>query len=439
MYLSLFDYKRYIFENQRDILHDIAVGGKIDISYSAGGISVIVKQYIKDFESCGLGIFVHFGIYSVLGKGEWAKAAFQMSNEEYEKLAERFCPHPDWARELAASARSAGAKYVTITTRHHDGFSLYDTQGLSEFDAVHYCGRDLIREFVDACRNEGLLPFFYHTLVDWHAPEYRSDHKKYLEYLRSSVEKLCTNYGKVGGLWFDGTWDKKDADWEEDALYAMIRSHQPEAMIINNTGLDALGALGHIELDSVTFERGKPFPINKPGAPKYIASEMCQVMNDHWGYAALDLNYSSMAHIIGEFLACRRYGANYLLNVGPMEDGRLRLIDRGILEELGKWIRLNEESIRMPRPTDIIIEGRPDDFILSTDDVSYLFVLDAPVSHDATRKEAFRTDRTVLSVEWLDNGGSLPFTQTDGVVEITALPFPYGTHLTARVAKIVYK
>ena len=400
---------------------------------------MIIKQHIKDFEAMGLGMFVHFGIYSVLGKGEWAKFILKIPHDSYEALAERFCPHPDWAKELVAAAKSAGAKYITITSRHHDGYSLYDTQGLTEFDSMHYFGRDYIREFVDACRAEGIIPFFYHTLVDWHVPEYHRDFKAYLRYLRASVEKLCTNYGKIGGLWFDGTWDKRDADWEEDELYSMIRSHQPDAMIINNTGMDALGALGHIELDSVTFERGRPKPINMPGAPKYIASEMCQVMNEHWGYAALDLNYSSMKEIISEFVSCRRYGANYLLNVGPMGDGRLKTIDKGILEELGKWVFLNEEAIRKPRPTEISVDGYDSDFLLEGNDAFYLFVMDLPTTNttlEGTAKK-FAFDRRIKAVHWLDNYESLPFSQENGIAQIRALPFSYGTNLTARVAKII--
>ena len=400
---------------------------------------MIIEQRIKNFESLGLGMFVHFGIYSVLGKGEWAKCILKIPDDEYEALAERFCPHPDWARELVASAKMAGAKYITITSRHHDGYSLYDTQGLTEFDSMHYFGRDYIREFVDACHNEGILPFFYHTLVDWHVPEYHTDFKAYLRYLRASVENLCTNYGKIGGLWFDGTWDKREADWEEDALYSMIRAHQPDAMIINNTGMDALGVLGHIELDSVTFERGRPKPINMPGSPKYIASEMCQVMNEHWGYAALDLKYSSMEEIISEFCSCRRYGANYLLNVGPMGDGHLRTIDRGILEELGKWVSLNEEALRAPRPSEIPIEEFDSDFILEGEEGMYLFVMDAPGSNELPGKriERFAMDKHIKNVHWLDNNEELPYRQENGIANITAVPFRYGMHLTARVAKII--
>ncbi|MBE7077407.1 MAG: alpha-L-fucosidase, partial [Clostridiales bacterium] len=202
---------------------------------------MIVKQYIKEFEKLGFGMFVHFGAYSVIGKGEWSKEICQIPDEEYDAAARNFSPDEDWAEELVATAKKAGCKYITLTTRHHDGFSLFDTCGLNEYDTVHYCGRDLVREFVDACNEAGIIPFFYHTLLDWHEKTYKNDFKQYLVYLRASVELICKNYGKIGGIWFDGMWNKPDEDWEEDALYATIRKYQPEAMIINNTGLNALG------------------------------------------------------------------------------------------------------------------------------------------------------------------------------------------------------
>ena len=174
---------------------------------------MIIKQYIKEFEKLGFGMFVHFGLYSMLEKGEWAKLLHQIPDEEYDALAERFTPRQDWAPELVKLAKSAGCKYITLTTRHHDGFSLFDTCGLNDFDAKHAkCGRDLVREFVDACIAEGIIPFFYHTLLDWREESYKTDFPKYLKYLRASVEILCKNYGKIGGIWFDGMWDKPDAD-----------------------------------------------------------------------------------------------------------------------------------------------------------------------------------------------------------------------------------
>ena len=138
---------------------------------------MIVKEYIKEFEKLGLGMFVHFGLYSILGKGEWAKCSLEIPDEDYyEPLPKQFDPKPDWAKDLVSVAKQAGCKYITLTTRHHDGFSLYDTCGLNTYDAPHAkCGRDLIREFVNACNEQGIIPFFYHTLLDWHDESYKTD------------------------------------------------------------------------------------------------------------------------------------------------------------------------------------------------------------------------------------------------------------------------
>ena len=144
----------------------------------------IPAPYIKNFEQLGFGMFVHFGIYSQLGKGEWSRDLCDISAEDYEALADKFNPTFGWAEELAKTAKGAGCKYITLTTRHHDGYSLFDTLGLSDFDAPHKAaGRDLVREFVDACNAEGIVPFFYHTLLDWHEPTYKTDFKAYLKYL----------------------------------------------------------------------------------------------------------------------------------------------------------------------------------------------------------------------------------------------------------------
>lgn len=405
---------------------------------------MIVKQYIKDFENLGLGLFVHFGIYSVIERGEWVKFADEMNREEYFAYAKQFNPAPDWADRLVKTAKEAGCKYITLTTRHHDGFSLYDTCGLSELDTMHTCGRDLVREFVDACRKEGVIPFFYHTIIDWFDERYEADFKAYLQYLRDSVEVLCKNYGKIGGLWFDGMWNSDTVDWEEDALYGVIRKYQPETMIINNTGLSKLGELGHIELDSVTFERGKPQPINMEGAPKYIASEMCETMAEHWGYAKNDLKFKSPATIIEELAECRRYGANMLLNVGPKGDGTLRSMDAAILESVGVWTSFYEEAIRTPKPTNIAIDEKPQDFILQEKDTYYLFCyglpsyIDVNVSLGAAvlYEDAFKFDKKVKNITWLDDGAAVDFEQADGKVVVHTKPFHYGKNLVVRVARI---
>lgn len=407
---------------------------------------MIIKEYIKAFEKLGFGMFVHFGLYSEYARGEWALHSTDVSVEEYEALVGKFNPDPAWATELAKTARAAGCKYITLTTRHHDGFSLYDTCGLNEYDAPHgAAGRDLVREFVDACRSEGLIPFFYHTLLDWHEPTYKTDFPAYLRYLRKSVELLCTRYGKIGGLWFDGMWDRPDDDWEEDKMYSMIRSHQPEAMIINNTGLGARGALGHIELDSVTFERGRPGEINMEGAPKYVASEMCQVFADHWGYAKRDYHFKSLEEVICDYCTCRRYGSNFLMNVGPMGNGLLRPLDRAMLLTLGEWAELHKEALYLPRPAGIEVEGKEKDFLLRGNGCYYLFVHDIPMGGDINVTERFdmpdytdkfRLDEAIKSVKWLDSMTDLDFAQENGCVTVCFDSQKYGESLVVKVAKI---
>lgn len=407
---------------------------------------MIVKEYVKNFEKMGFGMFVHFGLYSVLAKGAWAKAVLRIPDEEYAALPGKFNPKPQWARELAGVAREAGCKYITLTTRHHEGFSLYDTHGLSDYDAMHAaCGRDLVREFVDACREQNIVPFFYHTLLDWHEESYRKDFKKYLEYLRKSVEILCTNYGKIGGIWFDGMWDRPNDDWEEDALYGLIRHYQPEAMIINNTGLSAQGALGHIELDSVTFERGKPGPVPLEGSPKYVAGEMCDIFSNHWAYAAEDLSFRGPAAMIRELAECRRYGCNMLMNTGPMEDGSVRPIDAAIFGIVGKWVQYFEEAVRAPRPAGIEIQNKKDDFLLRDGNRLYLFCSNLPMRADGHVSKEERTDYSdrfelqeqIRSITWMDNGESVEFTQEGSNVTVYTVPYSCGRNLVVRVAKIL--
>ncbi len=407
---------------------------------------MIIRQEVKDFEALGFGMFVHFGAYSVLAKGEWAKHIYNIPYEEYDENVKAFCPVEDWADELVKTAKNAGCKYITLTTRHHDGFSLFDTCGLNDYDTVHTIGRDLVREYVDACRKYDVIPFFYHTLLDWHHPLYDTDFPAYLKYLRDSVEILCTKYGKIGGLWFDGKWNKPNDDWEEDALYGMIRSHQPHCIIINNTGLNARGEAGHIELDSVTFERGLPNRLNQEGAPKYLASEMCETLALHWGYAKDDLNFESPSHFIREIAECRRWGANMLLNVGPKGDGTLRLIDKATLEVIGQWVSFNEEAIRKPRPTYLPIEGgQENDFVLKDGNSYYLFCCGLPSAGDVNVtlqanpkacEPCFAIKERVTAAYWMDDGENVPFEQNEEMTIFYTGHFSYGHNLVVRVAKI---
>ncbi len=393
-------------------------------------------EYVKDFENLGFGMFVHFGLYSILGKGEWVKFKYNIPDAEYEKLTERFKVKKNWAKELVKTAKDAGCKYITLTSRHHDGFSLYDTKGLNIYDAPHSAtGRDLVREFVDECNKAGIRPFFYHTLIDWHNKDCEENFPKYIDYLVKSVELLCTQYGKIGGLWFDGWWDKPTADWQFDRLYATIRRHQPEAMIINNTGMDEgkIGTVGHPEIDSVTFERGVARPAPKTERP--VAGEMCEVLFDHWGYSASDINYKSLPYILGELVNTRACGCNFLLNIGPMANGSVRPLDAAYLGAIGQWIRFNKRFIYGARPSTVAAENAT---VLVGEDGSYYAVSACPtqvlVEHESLggKFTEVKIHAKVKSARWLDSGKAIKVKNGTYTVE----PYPYGVNMCLRVAKI---
>jgi len=398
---------------------------------------------IARFEKMGFGMFAHWGLYSQLGIGEWAYHIHKLDRQQYVRLMDTFTAEDFDADAFVLTAKNAGCKYITLTTRHHDGFSLYDTCGLNEYDAPHSAAkRDLVREYVDACRRHDIVPFFYHTTLDWMHPDFEENFDHYLAYLRDSVEILCTNYGPIGGLWFDGNWSKKGADWKEGELYATIRRHQPEAMIINNTGLSALGKTGHPEIDSVTFEQGRPSPMNRSGMEKYVSAEMCYTLNDHWGIGNSDFNYKSPKELIECLCDCRRAGANLLLNIGPTAQGGIDPLQKELLAVMGKWNGIFGEAIYEGKPYGSWGMGK--NFILKGDGCLYLFCYDlgrlgsAHVTAGRSYCGAYAFDGvadSVRSVRWMDNGEDLSFTQDGGMLTVRMSGNPYGSNYVVRVAK----
>jgi len=402
-------------------------------------------RYIKEFEGLGFGMFVHFGLYSQLEKGEWTYSIHKRDMKEYEKLIETF--RVDSLSEIISTAKSAGCRYICLTTRHHEGFSLYDTRGLNDFDALHSpTGRDLIREFADGCREAGLVPFFYHTTLDWYREEFEKDFDAYLDYLYKSVEILCTHYGKIGGMWFDGNWSKPDADWQEDRLYKMIHRLQPEAMIINNTGLSQRGKMGENEIDAVTFERGMPEPLDLRGREKYVSGEMCETLCDHWGIAD-DINFKPVKQLIEELCECRKVGANFLLNIGPSRDGTVPKMQQAIMECIGRWMKIYGKAIYDGRPFVTYRDKR--EFLLrdvNDEKTLYLFRFDpghsrgnADVSLEFKESEATVLENVpvkVLSITWMDNGEKLAFSQDGDRLMVNFTGYPYGQSLCVRVAEV---
>lgn len=405
------------------------------------------EKRIADFEKMGFGMFIHWGLYSQIGEGEWVMHLKNIPKSEYSKLKDTFTAKDFDAEKIAFTAKSAGMNYITLTTRHHEGFSLYDTCGLSDYDAIHSpAGRDLVGEYIKACRKYGLLPMLYHTTLDWYDDRFKDDFDAYLDYLKDSVEILCTNYGKIGGLWFDGNWSNPDADWKEDRLYSMIRKLQPDAMIINNTGITARGEIGNGYLDSVTFEQGRPEPMNREGMKKYVAAEMCQTINDHWGFGKDDFDSKSVADLIESLCACRKIGANYLLNVGLTADGKITKLHEAILEEIGKWIEISGKSVYIGRPC--TIKGEEKDFALEAEDRLYLYIHDLAVAaieqvvmgrktRDGKRHFSGKMNK-IKSIRWADNGEALSFEQTEKGVTVDCTGYPYGKSLVVRVAEVSF-
>jgi len=403
---------------------------------------------IAAYEELAYGMFIHWGLYALVGQGEWSQCIREIPAGEYRKLKDRFTAEDFDGRAIARLAKSAGMKYITLTARHHDGFSLYDTGGLNDYDAPHSAaGRDLVADFVSGCRDEGIVPFLYHTTIDWYAETFEKDFDAYLDYLRQSVEVLCKNYGEIGGLYFDGNWAKPDADWKEDELYGMIRNYQPQAIIIDNTGLGARGVVGHPEIDATTFERGRPTPMDRAGMKKYVAAEMNQTMNTHWGRADDDFCYFSPREIIEDLCACRKVGANYLINVGPTAAGRIPDYEAAAFRRVGQWVKMHEKAIYHAKPC--AIAGTGPDFALQGDDHVYLFIHNLTIEghHNVTlgdRAEGPREftglESKVTSARWLDSNETLAFTQDcqSGIFSLESTGYPYGVNLVVRVAELTF-
>ncbi len=402
-------------------------------------------KYISDFENLGFGMFMHWGLYSQLGRGEWVFYIDKFDKKEYRKLQDTFTAEDFNGEKIALTAKKAGCKYIVLTTRHHEGFSLFDTCGLNDYDAPHSpAGRDLIREFVEGCRKHDIVPFFYHTTLDWYDDNFEDDFDSYLEYLRKSVEILCKNYGKIGGFWFDGNWSKPNANWKEDRLYATIRRYQPDAMIIDNTGLHARGKVGNHEVDAVTFENGRPERIKRDGADKYIAAEMCETVNDHWGIGNNDINYKAPHELIESLCACRNAGANYLLNIGPTAQGGIDSYQDALLGLVGKWMDKFGEAIYNGRPYDAACVGK--NFVLRSADGKslYFFIYELGIrgNENVTVGNKFAgniafgnvTDK-IKKIYWMDNLQQLEFTQHEKCVTVNFTGYNYGDSYCIRVAK----
>ncbi|MBO5443927.1 MAG: alpha-L-fucosidase [Muribaculaceae bacterium] len=320
-----------------------------------------VRQSQKEFASDRFGIFIHWGIYSMFGQGEWY-LNYGPDAREYAKAARGFYPADFNAAEWVDAIKDSGARYVTFTSRHHDGFSMFDT-AQSDYDIVDATpfNRDVLKELADECHKKDISLHLYYSHLDWTRPDYPqgrtghttgrdstvNDWNSYYKFMNAQLTELLTNYGPVRAIWFDGWWDhdedKVPFDWQLRDQYAMIHSLQPSCMVANNHHQTPYPGE-----DIQIFERDLPGE-NTAGLSGQDVSrlplETCNTMNGMWGYKVVDTNYKDTPTLIRYLVKAAGMGANLLLNIGPQPNGELPATALQRLRDIGKWMRIYGETI----------------------------------------------------------------------------------------------
>jgi alpha-L-fucosidase len=310
------------------------------------------------FRDAKFGMFVHWGVYSQLGQGEWVMQNRSIPVDTYEWLASAFNPVKFDAHAWVALAKAAGVRYITITSRHHDGFSMFATKA-THYNIVEWTpfARDPMRALADECRQAGIKLFFYYSQLDWHHPDYwprggtghatgrpeSGDWNRYLEFMNQQLTELLTNYGPIGGIWFDGMWDKPDADWHLDRTYALIHRLQPAALIVPNHHRAPLPGE-----DVQTFEQDLPGANTAGFNTREVGSlplETSLTMNDSWGFNITDHHFKSTRDLIGYLVRAAGNDANLLLNIGPRPDGTIQPEAVERLRAIGEWLGVYGTSI----------------------------------------------------------------------------------------------
>jgi alpha-L-fucosidase len=319
------------------------------------------------WQAARLGLFIHWGLYALPARHEWVKSREQLTEERYQSYFDHFSPDlydpTDWARQ----ARRAGMRYVAVTTKHHEGFCLWDSD-LTDYKVTNTpWGKDLIRPLVDAFRAEGLRVGFYHSLIDWHHPDFGPDlhhprrgdagfaalprdPSRYRAYLHGQVRELLTRYGKIDYLFFDFSYAERTPggkgpdDWGSAELLRMVRELQP-GVVVN----DRLGIPG----DFLTPEQYQPLaPLRRGGRP--VPWEACQTLNGSWGYDRDNRDFKSPELLVRMLVDGVSKGGNLLLNVGPTARGEFDPSAQERLAAIGEWMRRHERAVVGAGPSDFV-------------------------------------------------------------------------------------
>ncbi len=341
------------------------------------------NERMKWFLHDRFGMFIHWGIYSIPARGEWVRSTEEMPESDYIKYFEEFNPTDFDPRKWARAAKEAGMKYAVLTAKHHDGFCLFDSK-LTDWKVTNTpYGKDIVREYLDAFRAEGLRVGLYYSLLDWHHPDYpsykdrnhplRNDEREkdkqknfdnYLKYMHGQIEELCRDYGKIDIMWFDFSYDDMTGEkWEASELVRMVRSYQPDIILDNRLEVSGSG-FGSIATDNPSEFSGdfvSPEQIIPPSGFKdesgrNIPWEACITMNNNWGYTAKDKNFKPYDMLVRKLVECVSKNGNLLLNVGPDARGNIPTESLERLSQIGEWMKLGGESIygcgsaNLPKP-----------------------------------------------------------------------------------------
>ncbi|NTE05395.1 alpha-L-fucosidase [Agrobacterium tumefaciens] len=321
------------------------------------------------FSDARFGLFIHWGPFSIPGSGEWVMNERKLTVHNYTNLKDFFNPSDFNAEQWVTMAKSAGMKYITLITRHHDGFSMWDTK-YSDFNIMNTpYKKDIVKMMADECHKQGIKLYLYYSLLDWRREDYphetgrtgqfsgrkgKGDYASYLQFMKNQLTELLTNYGEIGGIWFDGHWDQtapegssdraSRIDWKYNEIYGLIHQLQPQCMIGNNHHLMPFAGE-----DFQMFERDLPGE-NKSGlsfqnASEKLPLETCETISNSWGYNLSDTLYKSKKELVHMLVKAASLGSNLLLNIGPMPNGKIQPEFQDRLTGLGNWLKIYSESI----------------------------------------------------------------------------------------------
>ncbi|MGH7495399.1 MAG: alpha-L-fucosidase [bacterium] len=356
-------------------------------TYQPSPANLEARRWFRDAK---FGLFIHWGVYSVLGEGEWVMNNQKIPIAEYEKLPPRFNPTAFNPAEWVALAKAAGMRYITITSKHHDGFAMFDSR-VTDWDLIDRTAykKDVLKLLADECHKQGLRLFFYYSQLDWHHPDYYprgftgltagraegGDWNGYLDFMDAQLKELLTGYGEIGGIWFDGMWDKKDAAWRLERTYQLIHGLQPQALVGSNHHLPPFAGE-----DFQMFEKDLPGQkttgFNEEQEIGNLPLETCETMNNSWGYNKNDKRFKSPRALLQYLARAAGNNANFLLNVGPMPSGTIQPEFVESLQEIGRWLQKYGQSLYDTRGGPLA--PRPWGVTTRKGNKVYLHVLDWP-------------------------------------------------------------